>query len=368
MKKISKIILIIFSLVLLIGCENSQVNKVDLYLSQIEVPKEVSYDFYLPRILNGEGDHIISWESEDEECLKISNITSITGLQYYLVKVVQEEKDKIISLKAFVECIDGSKGEKSFEVKILEDRSIKEAKIKYVQELLKKYKGMTVKESIKLPRVTEQYGLELVWKSNNEDVISSSGEYKYPKNDAQVQFNVNVLYNGDSIYEEVINMIVINKTTAEKELLLDFVSNFSIFGSNWDSSYCERVVDNVGLQLDNKFTVVFSRADKQAGTIVDRPVMAAKSSTEYITLDMNNNSIKYIEFSLTQWSTKTFDSIYIEYYDGSVWKKCSDVVTIPGVLASNINDENVNKVRLSFTTKTSKNVQMGLEYIKIELN
>ena len=366
MKKIIIYILLITITFFSFGCsERSEyTEKLNKYIEELSISNEVSSNFYLPRELNGEKDHVITWTSSNEDVISIDNIKSITGLYHYLAIVKQGEKDYTVTLTAVVDMIDGIFQEKQFTVIVKEDTSIKEAKIKYVQELLNKYKGITVKESIKLPRVTEQYGLELVWKSNNEDVISSSGEYKYPKNDTQVQFNVNVLYNGNSIYEEVINMIVINKTTAEKELLLDFVSNFSIF----DSSYCERVVDNVGLQLDNKFTVVFSRADKQAGTIVDRPVMAAKSSTEYITLDMNNNTIKYIEFSLTQWSTKTFDSIYIEYYDGSVWKKCSDVVTIPGVLASNINDANVNKVRLSFTTKTSKNVQMGLEYIKIELN
>ena len=41
----------------------------------LDVQDEVSYDFYVPRILNGENDHIITWKSSNEEVVKIGNIS-----------------------------------------------------------------------------------------------------------------------------------------------------------------------------------------------------------------------------------------------------------------------------------------------------
>ena len=216
--------------------------------------------------------------------------------------------------------------------------------------------------------MTEKYGFELVWKSQNEDVISSSGEYKSPNNDVDVDFVVTILYNGVVFHEETITMHVINKVSVEKEVFLDFVSCFGIFAQSWDSSYVERSVSSDVFGTDVISEVIFSRADKQAGTITDRPVVATKASTEYIVISLVNQTFKKIEFSMTQWTTKTFDSIYIECFDGESWVKCSDIITVPGIISAEIDEININKVRLSFTSKTNKNVQMGLEYIKFEIN
>lgn len=368
MKKTFEIILFLLLIVAFSGCEKKKENNLQIYLEKLQVQNEASYDFYVPRILNGEGDHIITWESSNTKILEIGNIISITGLQYYVVEVNKLEESIDVKLTANIEMKNGDVGKKTFIVKILEDASIKEEKIKYINEIISEFENLEVKESIKLPRVTEKYGFELIWKSNNEDVISSSGEYKSPQEDVNILFDVSVLYNGVLFYKKTITMIAINKNSVEKEVLLDFVGKFSNFAQSWDSSYVERKVDNIMLDTDIEVDVVFSRADKQASTITDRPVVATKGSTEYITVFLKEETFKNIEFSLTQWSTKTFDKIYLEYYDGTSWIKCSEEMTIPQLIKTEILIPNIKMIRLSFYSQTNKNVQMGLEWIKFELN
>ena len=370
-----KIIIYIFLIVLTIfsfGCNqvSEYTEKLNKYIEELTIVEEVSGNFYLPRELNGEKDHVITWVSSNEDVISIDNIKSITGLNHYLAVVKQGEKDYTVTLTAVIDMIDGLSQEKQFTVIVKEDTSIKDAKIKYVKEILAEYHNLEIKESISLPVVTKQYGLEIVWSSSNNDVLNSRGEYKAPEVNTIVEMTAVVKDSGKEIYKEVIKIIAINKTSIEKEIVLDFVSNFDSYASNWDSSYAERKVNNTDLGLDLKVNITLSRANKQAAgnAISDRPVIAGKSSTEYITIQIEEGSFKSVTFSLMQWTTKTFNDIHMEYYDGSTWVKCSDNFTVPGDITCNNLPINITKVRISVKTTESKNTQLGLSNIQFELN
>ena len=64
---------------------------------------------------------------------------------------------------------------------------------------------------------------------------------------------------------------------------LDFVSGFSKYAAEWLETYGEQTVVNTDLGSSVEFEVLFTRADKQraGNSIDDRPVIAAKESTEY---------------------------------------------------------------------------------------
>lgn len=371
MKRITKSLLITLLILFIFGCEtknNIIIEKMNEYIGMLSVNQEITGDFYLPRELNGEGDHIITWSSSNEELVSIGNIIRITGIHHYLVDVNLGDKDYEILLKAKIEMKDGSFTEKDFNVTVKEDLSIKEAKITYIKDMLSIYRDLVVKESIVLPVVSKEYGFEIIWTSSNSNIINSRGEYNAPEQETIVDLLAVVMESGEELYREVFQVVAISKNTIEKEIMLDFVTYFSNFAQNWDSSYIERVVENDELGIDVDLKVVFSRADKQSGTIVDRPVTATKASTEYITISLNDKSMKEVEFSLTQWSTKTFDSIYIEYYNGNYWIQCGDTQTVPSKISADFSGIETKSVRLAFSSKTNKNVQMGLEYIKIEIN
>jgi len=370
MKKYIKLLLLVIVITLLVGCEQAGNPNLDLYLEKITIQNEVSTDFYLPRILNGEGDHIITWESSNEEIVTIGNITTITGLEYYIAEVNKDDKNHNVNLKSHKDMLDGPPGEKEFSVPILEDVTIKEEKINYLKDIISKYSNITVKENIKLPRATEKYGFELIWKSQNEDVISSTGEYKFPEQDEDVNFVVTALYNQVSFYEETIVMHVANKNQVLKEVCLDFVINFDSYGASWGSSYAPKEISNQDLAIKTPLTVLLSRANKQpaGNAISDRPVIATNSSTEYITIELGEGSFKSISFVLMQWNNKTFGDIHIEYFNGSSWVKCSDNITIPGEIKCDLFNGVVTKVRLSVYNKESKNTQLGLTSINFELN
>ena len=164
-----------------------------------------------------------------------------------------------------------------------------------------------------------------------------------------------------------------NETNTEEKLegatTLDFVSKFAEYAAEWTETYGELQVASSALGVDTKLTIDFSRADKQrsGNTIDDRPVIAAKNSTEYVTVTLESGSISKVQFDLKQWGTKTFDAIYVEYFDGTNWVKCSSEITTPGLITSSELADGVTQVRLAVTTSNSKNVQVGLNAISLIL-
>lgn len=369
MKKFLQLMIVIL-MFFIVGCNTPEPSNLNIYLEQLEVQEATNSNFYLPRVLNSEEDHVITWKSSNEEVLTIGNIMSIVGIDHYFIEVVRGEEDVTVNLTATIDMINGESAEKEFAIVIKEDTSIKDAKIKYVKEILAQYHNLEIKESINLPVVTKEYGLEIVWSSSNNDVLNSRGEYKAPDVNTTVEMTAVIKDSGKEIYKEVIKIVAINKTSVEKEIVLDFAANFDSFASNWDSSYAERKVNNTDLGLDLKMSVTLSRANRQAAgnAISDRPVIAGKSSTEYITIQIEEGSFKTIAFSLMQWTTKTFNDIHMEYYDGTTWVKCSDNFTVPGDIICNSLPSNTTKVRVCVKTTASKNTQLGLSSIQFELN
>ena len=369
MKKLLQLMIVIL-MFFIVGCNTPEPSNLNIYLEQLEVQEATYANFYLPRVLNSENDHIITWKSSNEEVLAIGNIMSITGIEHYFVEVVRGEEDVTVNLTATIDMINGESAEKEFTIIVKEDTSIKEAKSAAAKELLAPYHDLTIRDSIDLITSSEEHGFTIVWKSNNENVVSSKGIYTAPESDTVVEFLVVVKEQEKEIYKETIKIIALNKNTVEKQIELDFASTFASFSSNWDSSYIERSITNEDMGVKTQFKVTMSRADKQAAgnAISDRPVIATKNSTEYITIEIKEGTLKTITFKLMQWSSKTFNNIHMEYYDGNMWVKCSQDITTPGDLICDNLPSNVTKVRVSIYSSTSKNVQLGLSYINFELN
>ncbi|MBQ3253596.1 MAG: hypothetical protein IJA65_03480, partial [Acholeplasmatales bacterium] len=83
----------------------------------------------------------------------------------------------------------------------------------------------------------------------------------------------------------------------------DFVSNFDVYGGAWESSYSEKVLSNSDLGVDTKAQFVLSNANRQSQTIMDRPVLASKSSaTQYVTVSGWEGTLTQVTFELKQWS------------------------------------------------------------------
>lgn len=152
-------------------------------------------------------------------------------------------------------------------------------------------------------------------------------------------------------------------------IVLDFAGKFSEYAKEWEMDYNSHSLTNADLGVDTEMSIEISRANKQkeGNAIDDRPVIATKGTTEYVTVEVKNGSIGAIEFDLLQWTTKTFDAICIEYFDGSNWVKCSDVITTPAKIQSSALADGITQVRLSVTGSGSKNNQVGLTAISIVL-
>ncbi len=117
MKKILLFICITLMLIV-VGCSN---NGFDKYIKLVEVPQEVSADFYLPMRVNNDGNHDIYWQSSNKDVISISNskITEIDGLYYYYVKVSQSSTDVVVTLTMTLEVNELGTTSKEYEVKVL---------------------------------------------------------------------------------------------------------------------------------------------------------------------------------------------------------------------------------------------------------
>ena len=153
----------------------------------------------------------------------------------------------------------------------------------------------------------------------------------------------------------------------EGAIVLDFVKTFGTYASNWGSSYGAHTVSNADLGVSTVVSVEFTRANKQTSgnAIDDRPVIAANASTEYVVVEVEEGNIKVVQFELNKWTTKTFNSIVIEYFDGANWVACSNSITTPSTLTSSELANGVTQVRLAVTTTASKNTQVGLASISL---
>lgn len=152
---------------------------------------------------------------------------------------------------------------------------------------------------------------------------------------------------------------------AEGEVKLDLSFN-TIGTTGWSGSYTAHEVsfEDAGASVGG--TIKFSEANKQSSTITDYPVIAPSGNTQYVTVALEEGTIKSVEFSLEQWNTKTLNDIHIEYFNGTVWSKCSEVITTPAKLASNSTlPAGVQYVRLSMTVTGSSRQQLGLSAIKL---
>ena len=95
----------------------------------------------------------------------------------------------------------------------------------------------------------------------------------------------------------------------------DFVDNFSNYNDGWTSTYADHTGINGKTQVggDYSATIDLYYASKQTGTITDRPVFATKTAsgnwTKVIgfTLTESGYSIKNVQVTFSQWSSKTPD-------------------------------------------------------------
>ena len=148
-----------------------------------------------------------------------------------------------------------------------------------------------------------------------------------------------------------------------------FVDNFGTYASSWGNSYSSKTISSTALGTDlPAATFTLSNASKQGSTITDRPTLASKGTVQYVTVEVADMNITAVTFNLQQWTTKTFNDIHIEYFDGTNWVSCSSKITTPASLSSTTIPDGVTKVRLSYySSGTSSNKQLGLSDIELTL-
>lgn len=221
-------------------------------------------------------------------------------------------------------------------------------------------------ENLTLPATSGE--VTITWASSNADVIATDGTVTRGAEDVVVTLTATLTLN-EARDTKTFDVTVKAEGATLDAQNLDFVTNFATYSSSWGSGYAERVISFTDLCGTVEGTVTLSNGSVQTGTITDRPVPAAKSTaTQYVTVQVNAGSISTVAFELSQWGTKTFTDMHIEYFDGTNWVSCSDSITTPGSIASNVAlPSGVTQVRLAYSTSNSGNTQFGLTSIELVL-
>ncbi|MCH5156381.1 MAG: hypothetical protein J1G02_00720 [Clostridiales bacterium] len=170
------------------------------------------------------------------------------------------------------------------------------------------------------------------------------------------------------------------------DVTLDIAGQFAAVKSDWSSSYGEHT-----FQYGTDLVVKFDRASAQTSTITDLPVIGANDNgsngTVYTTVSLTEGGkqINSVTFGLKQWTTKTWQSMYIEYTtDGQTWTEVANVgfkdkgtKNSDGMFAESLAatglPAKVTAVRLAVATThkkddgSSENVQVGLSSIKLNV-
>ena len=172
MKKILVFILILFTIVL-VGCGNP----FDKYIKLIDVPIEVSEDFYLPAKITNDGNHDIYWSSSNSNVIKISNsnMKEIDGLLYYTVRVVQSSIDETITLTMKLEVNGKGSITKEYEVKVLKIDMMKQDEIEFNFYALNDFHGTVIDDNGGIS-VIGNYIIEQKNKFPETTIILSSGD------------------------------------------------------------------------------------------------------------------------------------------------------------------------------------------------
>ena len=148
MKKMLYFIFVVLFALVLAGCTPSDEAKLQEYLSKITVQTEAQENFYLPSSIDGLTDHSISWESSNKEVIRIGNLASVNGVNYYTANVTRAEEDKEVELTATVELVSGLSSQKSFRVKVIKAEKVEVNYITVAEALASKLNASVVVKGV----------------------------------------------------------------------------------------------------------------------------------------------------------------------------------------------------------------------------
>ena len=214
--------------------------------------------------------------------------------------------------------------------------------------------------------------------NDTEFTFTVSVDQNYTLSSVKVN-GVDVDPNGDSYTAKVqgdttVAAVALEQKEGETQVDLDFVTGFgTTWATDWSNSYASKTVAGslVGA-TGADVTIVFSNVSKQGSTISDKPVMAAKNNTVYVTVSVGaGQSITTAQFDLQQWSdSKKFSTLTIEYTtDNSTWTAVNGCGIVGGtnVLVSSYPTltalelpQGVVAVRLAIATTQTSNQQVGI--------
>ena len=173
MKRLSLIICIIF-IILLTGCNTDPYVK---YVKEVNVPTEVTEDFYLPAKVNNDGLHDIYWTSSNKDIIKISNnnIIEKDGLLYYYVTVNQISVDTKVILTMSLEVNGKGTYTKEYEVLVFKIDMSNQEKINFTFFALNDFHGSIIDDNGGLS-VIGNYIIEEEKKFPETTIVLSSGD------------------------------------------------------------------------------------------------------------------------------------------------------------------------------------------------
>lgn len=152
--------------------------------------RDVEIEYFLMSIAN---DVTVSWENSNPEIIKESG------------KVVTPINDTNINLTLNIELDDMTY--KFDYTTLVKGIDVSEKLTRVFYDLLLNYVPNRTSQSIELPSFNDLYGATIVWASNHEEILSSSGVYKKPDKETVVQL-IAIIKIGEDSVNKIFNVIV----------------------------------------------------------------------------------------------------------------------------------------------------------------
>ena len=217
---------------------------------------------------------------------------------------------------------------------------------------------------------TGSYSDEVSWSSDDSNVASVNSDGIV----TGVSVGTAVITVAADSDPDVYQSCTLTVSELPLESTYDLTKNFETYAKEW-GGYAVHTVTGKDVDADFDATITFSNVSKQAGTITNMPVIAAKSgttSTMSFVLDSALSSkytINEVNVAFTQWtsSKKVAAAIYKgTTVSGDPLDSFADSSAI-NPIELNVNKLNGDSFIVDFTTSSTSNQQLGVSSIFISL-
>lgn len=391
MRKLFIFILILFTL-FLTGCGNP----FDKYIKLINIPSEITEDFYLPAQITNDGNHDIYWKSSNTNVIKVSNsnVMEIDGLLHYKVIVNQSSIDEKILLTMTLEVNGKGSITKEYEVTVLKIDITQQEEIEFNFYSVNDFHGTVIDDNGGIS-VIGNYIIEQKNKFPETTIILSSGDMFQGSAisnmtqggvvvEAMNEIGFDAMAIGNHEFDWGIDIIknYNNKTSEVKSNFPIISCNIFERATNKPVDWCQpyTIIERAGIKIGIIGAIGSELESSIATSMVapyefKDPLPIVKEYVKKLRTELNCQLIVLAIHDNTQGTNQTYADLTGEYQIDAIFNghthstyagdtRGSDGIVMPYIQSGSYGS-NIGKVVLKYSKTAKKVIECSAENIKV---